>query len=282
MTPADPASGPPGDPGASRARARRLTPFLGLAAVLLLVAASVAVAAVVARGDGGGSDEGDEVTAGPATTTELTDPRTRPEQLRAAGIVAFDPDLPLDLSGVSGVTAQEEARATQLVVDVGEAAPAYASIDDALAAGYVSIGDGFTGNEHLIDWPSVVDDETLVVDRPEGLLYDVAPDGTRTLAAFLFLLAPGRALADAPEVGGTLTPWTLWGDLCLAEGPPPEIVGTTDAAATCPPGSDLQASSPALRVWVARHPCGPFSDLEGVGDETMGELLGACLHDHGL
>ena len=49
-----------------------------------------------------------------------------------------------------------------------------------------------------------------------------------------------------------------------------------------PAGSERQTPSPALRVWVVRHPCGPFSELEGVGDESMGELLGACLHEHGL
>lgn len=278
MSPADPDPAPAAETRSTAERPAWLVPVLGVAATVLLVGASVAVAAALARRQ----DPSPPRSPSSGADVEPTDPRPRPEQLRAAGIIAFDPDLPLDLSGVSGVTADEQARATELVTEVGDAAGAFASVDDAVAAGYVSVGDAFTGNEHLIDWSNVVDDETLDVDRPEGLVYDVASDGTRTLAAFLFLLPPGRTLNDPPSVGGTLTPWSLWGDLCLADGPEPELVGTADAAGTCPVGSERQTPSPALRVWVVRHPCGPFSELEGVGDESMGELLGACLHEHGL
>ena len=54
------------------------------------------------------------------------------------------------MSGVEGVSVEQELRATKLIEDTFRELPRFADTADALAAGYVSIGDEGTGDEHFI------------------------------------------------------------------------------------------------------------------------------------
>ena len=57
---------------------------------------------------------------------------------------------PIDVSGVEGVTAEQEVRAVELIEDTLRELPKYADPAAAVAAGYTSIGDAGTGSEHYI------------------------------------------------------------------------------------------------------------------------------------
>jgi hypothetical protein len=193
----------------------------------------------------------------------------------------FDPDRPLDLSGVPTVTAEQEAAATALVAEVLAQREQYPTPEAAYGAGYRSIGDAFTGEEHFIDWSLVDDGRALDPAAPEALVYDVADDGTRTLVSVMFMAPPGTRLDDVPTPGGALTRWHLHGDLCLdPTTDPASVAGTTDATGTCPDGLEELRRFPTLHVWLVRHPCGPFSELEGVGTEP-GAAAAGCEHQHG-
>ena len=245
-----------------------------------LVAAGALVAAAVASFAVLGTD--DDASGGAETPAAASPTPTAPTAPVVAGIGPYDPTDPLDLSGVAGVSAAEQEAAEGLVADVTAAASAWTSVEDAEAAGYRSIGDSFTGEEHLVDWSLVGDGIDLDPARPEALVYDVDADGGRTLVAAMFLRPPGSRAEDAPDVGGRLTTWHPHGDLCLDEGgAQPFVGGVTDAAGRCPGATVPLRPLPALHVWLVAHPCGPFAELEGVGVRVDPELAEACTHRHG-
>ena len=76
---------------------------------------------------------------------------------------------------------------------------------------------------------------------------------------------------DDPELvdyGGPLMQWHVHENLCWAldDDGKPEVVGLTDAAGNCPPGTvNAGGSNPMVHVWIAPHECGPFAALEGHG-----------------
>lgn len=281
--------------------ASQLGPAGAVAALLGLVVAVVCARALLV--DGGGAVRSGvasygaiglvaaaamgSVVALPGSVERARAPEPPPEQVvRVGGLRPFDPAEPIDLSGTPGATDAEQAAAEGLLAQVLEAAPRYASTADAEAAGYRSIGDAFTGEEHYIDWAAVEDPETLDPTRPEALVYDVGDDDERTLIAVMFVLPPGTRLEDAPEVGGPLTIWHRHGDLCVGDAPDGvrTVVAITDALGRCPDGSEEIRPMPTLHTWVVAHPCGPFSELEGVGSESgaAGSAGGeACRHRHG-
>lgn len=216
-------------------------------------------------------------------TTPAADPWSsdaEPDADAVDAVAPFDPDGPLDLSGLPTVSPQQQAAAEDLVRSVLDARADLPTFEEAPALGYVSIGDSFTGEEHLLDWQAVLDPATLDPAHPEGLVFDVGSDGERTLAAVMFALPPGARVDDAPTLGGDLTRWHLHGDLCLdPQRTPPAITASTDAARRCPDGLEEQQPMPTLHVWVVAHPCGPFSELEGVGTDPSA-VAGGCQHHH--
>ena len=60
----------------------------------------------------------------------------------------WDPAKGLDISGVPGVTPEQEARATKLVDETLKYLPRWSTPEAAIADGYRSIGDAGTGSEH--------------------------------------------------------------------------------------------------------------------------------------
>lgn len=242
-----------------------------------LVVVATVLAAVV-WGVGVVGDDPPRDRAGDGTAAGADAPATVP-----GSIGPYDPAEPLDLSGLVGVSDAEVAAAEQLVAEVTASADAWRSVAAAEALGYRSIGDAFTGEEHLVDWSLVGDGVDLDPTRPEALVYDVDDDGARTLVAAMFLRPPGTRPDDAPDVGGRLTTWHPHGDLCLDEGGAGEeaaIAGLTDAAGRCPDGLVELRPMPALHVWLVAHPCGPFAELEGVGVRLDPDVAEACAHRH--
>jgi hypothetical protein len=179
----------------------------------------------------------------------------------------YDPTKPIDLSGVPGVTPEEQARAENLIAVTLLRLPHFADPATASAAGYKSIQDGVTGFEHYINWSYIDDDKILDPDYPESLVYKVYRDGHRELQAAMFMLTSKDTLDTVPDIGGSLTQWHIHHNLCFTNEPGDwKVRGVTKPDGTCTPplvASPIQA--PMIHVWIVKQACGPFAALEGVG-----------------
>jgi hypothetical protein len=177
----------------------------------------------------------------------------------------FDPSKPIDLGGTPGVTAVEQHRAENLLRATIVALHGFATPEQAQAAGYRSIGDSITGDEHYVKWSYVDDGHTLDPQRPESLVYEYK-NGKQTVVAAMYMLPLGSRFTDVPDVGGALTQWHVHDNLCLTDDPEQKIVsGVTTAEGGCPTGTSKAGNTPMLHAWVAPNPCGPFAALEGIG-----------------
>jgi hypothetical protein len=194
----------------------------------------------------------------------------------------YDPSKPIDLSGVEGVTPEQQAAAENLIAITLWRLPRWADPKVAEAAGFHSIGDGFTGYEHLIQWDWINDNDILDPERPESLVYRVDRDGTRTLEAAMYMLPQGNTLETVPDLGGKLTQWHIHDNLCFSPGEAPKVRGLTGKGGECPAGLVKFDPVPMIHVWIVPHECGPFAALEGVGAGQIREgEERLCDHAHG-
>jgi hypothetical protein len=175
----------------------------------------------------------------------------------------YDPNKPIDLSGVDGVSEEQQARAENLIAITLLRLPQWADYHTAEAKGFRSIGDGVTGHEHFINVNYFTDDKILDPDYPESLVYEPQPDGSKKLVSAMFMLEPDKTLDDVPDIGGKLTQWHIHNNLCFtATG---QVAGLTNPDGGCRPGLNKGNEAPMIHVWITKHPCGPFASLEGVG-----------------
>jgi hypothetical protein len=196
--------------------------------------------------------------------------------------VPYTGRLPVDLSGVPGVTAAEQKRAEQLVTDTILKLPKYRNPATAYAAGYRTVADQATGYEHYVNWPLLHDGRNLDADHPESLVYRVN-GGQRTLVAAMYVLEPNYTLDNLPDVGGPLTQFHVHGDLCWAGQPNAwTVASVAPPPQQCPAGTTRMLSQPMLHTWITGTPCGPFAPLEGIsgGQVKAGETV-LCDHAHG-
>jgi hypothetical protein len=175
----------------------------------------------------------------------------------------YDPKKPIDLGGVEGVTEEEQARAENLIAITLARLPKYADYKVAEADGFRSIGDAVTGDEHFVKLSYFADEHILNPDYPESLVYKPQPDGSKRLAAAMFMLNPGTPLTEVPNVGGKLTQWHIHNNLCFTADA--RVAGIRENNGPCPPGQNTGVDSPMIHVWIEPHPCGPFAALEGIG-----------------
>jgi hypothetical protein len=193
--------------------------------------------------------------------------------------VAYDPSLPIDLSGTPGVSPREQAAAERLVVLTLARLPQWSDPAVAIRAGFHSIGDGFTGTEHFINQRFLTDSTTLDPDRPESLVYDTTGGG-RKLVAAMYMLAPGTTLSEVPDIGGKLVQWHIHDNLCFS--PSGYVQGITDAAGRCPSGQVKPLPAPMVHVWITKNTCGPFAALDGIGGGQIAPGQSRlCDHLHG-
>jgi hypothetical protein len=202
----------------------------------------------------------------------------------AATPVPYDPELPIDLSGTPGVTAEQQAFAENVVASTLRDLPQWADTADAEAAGFRSIRDGASGFEHYIQWDWIDDEVWLDPDKPESLVYRVDADGSRTLVSAMFMLPNSMSLGEVPDWGGALMQWHVHSDLCFDVSDPdePRVGGLTDAEGNCTAPLTRFGESPMIHVWIVPHECGPFASLEGIaaGQVAAGEEH-LCDHAHG-
>jgi hypothetical protein len=171
----------------------------------------------------------------------------------------------IDLSGTAGVTSVEQARAEKLISDTIVDLRRYTSPSVAYAAGYRSIGDADTGDEHYINWSYVNDGHILDPLRPESIVYEYR-NGTQRAVAAMYMLSFGSTFAAVPDVGGPLTQWHVHRDLCLTDDPVHKTLsGQVSVNGVCPSGTSKAGNTPMLHAWIVPNPCGPFAALEGVG-----------------
>jgi len=184
----------------------------------------------------------------------------------------YDPTQPIDLGGVPGVTPQQQAAAENLVALNVVRLPQWADYTVAEAAGYHSIGDGFTGFEHFIKWDLINDDVQLDPDHPESLVYATKPDGSKTLVSAMYFLPDSVTLDAVPNIGGALMQWHIHDNLCFTDDPvAPQVRGLTDANGNCQAPLVKFRPAPMIHVWITPNKCGPFASLEGVGAGQVAE-----------
>jgi hypothetical protein len=215
-------------------------------------------------------DEGHDHGGGETAAAEMAKP--------------YDATLPVDLGGFPGVSPEQQAEAERIVTITLQRLPQFADPATAEARGYRSIRDGITGFEHFMKWDLIDDGRVFDPDYPESLVYKVAPDGTRTLAAAMYMANQGTSLDDVPDVGGDLIQWHIHDDLCFAGEPGAWVVaGVAPPPQECRPGTQrLGPPTPMVHVWITPHECGPFSALEGVGAGQIAEgEERLCDHHHG-
>ena len=178
----------------------------------------------------------------------------------------WDPAAGIDLSGVPGVSTEQQLRAAKLIQDTLRDLPRWADPKVAEADGYKSIGDAGTGVEHYIKASLIEDDVILDPTQPESLVYEVN-GAQRTLTGAMFITS-ARATDDATltDWAGALMTWHNHGNLCwdLVDGVA-KVVGITDASGNCARGLNTGGANPMVHVWIAPNQCGPFAALEGVG-----------------
>jgi len=195
----------------------------------------------------------------------------------------FDPVQPVDLSGVDGVTPEQEAFAEDLVTRTLRDLPQWSDPEVADAAGFHSIGDAATGHEHYVQWDWINDDVMLDPNHPESLVYEPQPDGSKRLVSAMYMLPTSMALEDVPDWGGALMQWHVHDNLCYTDDPvAPLVRGLTAADGTCRPPLVKHDEAAMIHVWIVPQECGPFASLEGVGAGRIPEgEQRLCDHVHG-
>jgi hypothetical protein len=254
---------------------------LGLPAIGIGAVTVAAMISGATHAHGSDADEGHSHEEAPTTTgagahgaAEGNDPAA----------VSYDPTMPIDLSGVDGVTPAQQAFAENLVAVNVVRLPQWADPAVAEAAGFHSIGDGDDGGEeHYVNWNWIDDDVWLDPDAPESLVYEARPDGSKQLVSAMYMLPDQVALEDVPDYGGALMQWHIHYDLCFTADPvAPQLEDQTGPDGTCRPPLVKVGDWAMIHVWIVPHECGPFAALEGVGAGTIleGEQRW-CDHAHG-
>ena len=204
-------------------------------------------------------ETGDSITGDTSTPDTAVDLSVWPRP--------WDPAVGIDLSGVAGVSAEQQARAQELITATLADLPRWADTATAIADGYVSINDSFTGTEHYIKGSLIGDGVILDPTQPESLVYNVVGD-QRILAGAMFIASPRPT--DDPSLtdwAGPLMTWHNHGNLCwdLVNGKL-SVIGVINATTgTCDRGFNAGGEVPMVHVWIVAHPCGPFAALEGAG-----------------
>ena len=178
----------------------------------------------------------------------------------------------IKLVGQPGVTPAQLDRAEKLIGSTIANLARFESPSQAYAAGYRSIGDTISVNEHYVNWSYIDDGHILDPTRPESIVYEHR-DGRQQAVAAMYALPFGTSFGDVPDVGGSLTQWHVHSDLCLTDNPQQKVIlRFTTPDGPCPPGTSKASNTPMLHVWIVPNRCGPFAALEHGGQFPAGQM----------
>ncbi len=191
----------------------------------------------------------------------------------------------VNLSGVKGVTPEQQKLATNLLVSTIKTLPKWDDINQAKADGFQSIGDGLTGEEHLLHWDWINDNTIFDPNHPESLVYKVdRATGTKTLEAAMYILPKQYTFDNPPPINSPLVQFHYHDNLCFTAATAtdgPMVRGLTDAQGNCPPGLTKFDPNIQVHVWIRPNDCGPFAALLGVGAGQIKDgATRSCVHSH--
>ena len=149
--------------------------------------------------------------------------------------------------------AQQQA-ADQLAAATREATQRYATLDAAIAAGFVVPKPGAGTDVHMENKAFRSDGRTLDPQRPETLVYAIE-GGRATLLGVVYVME--RAGVAAPEPGGPITRWHAH-NICLTALPPG--FGIVSPFGSCPALSVNVTTPEMMHVWVVDNPSGWFAE----------------------
>ncbi len=255
-------------------RARRLdVPAIGVACFLVLVLAVPAMAAGHSHDAGHSHEDATTSVAASARAHSHAAAASSPhEHATAPSAAPATPTGTIISLDDPRLTTEQRRNATTLLETTRAGLGAFPDEAALVAAGYTSIGDGRRsgGFEHYVNREYVADGVELDPLRIESVVLRLEPDGSKTVASAMYILSPGKTMADAPDVAGSLTPWHDHQNLCWDE------TGTRLAGilvnGVCRPGGTFRGTAPMMHVWLENTPCGPFAGIEGHG--------GGCDHTH--
>ena len=244
-------------------------PAIGVACLLVLVLAVPAMAASHTHGAGHTHDDGSvSVAAGAGHTHTHAAGASAHTHATTAGETHTGTIISLD---DPRLTKPQRARAKTLLDDTRLALAFFPNEAAVVAAGYKSIGDGRVSSfEHFVNNAYMTDGRELDPHAIESIVLQRQPDGSKKVASAMYILNPGRTLADAPDIAGTLTPWHDHQNLCWDDAG--HIAGIV-VNGVCRPGGTFRGTSPMMHVWLENTPCGPFAGIEGHGGA-------GCDHTH--
>ncbi len=244
-------------------------PAIGVACLLVLV---LAVPAMAASHTHGAAHTHDEPTVSIGSALSVT--RSHDAGASPHAHATTDEDTPtgtiISLDDPR-LTEPQRARAQTLLNDTRLAMAFFPDEAAVVAAGYKSIGDGrrVGSFEHFVNSAYMTDGRELDPHAIESIVLERLPDGKKVASA-MYILNPGRTLADAPDIAGTLTPWHDHQNLCWDDAG--HVVGIL-VNGVCRPGGTFRGTSPMIHVWLENTPCGPFAGIEGHGGA-------GCEHTH--
>ena len=192
----------------------------------------------------------------------------------------------VDLSGVPGVTPTQQKAAEDILIRTIKTLPKWSDQKVALADGFQSIGDGLTGEEHLLHWDWIDDSTIFDPEHPESLVYKVdRATGTKTLEAAMYIMPKQYTLQSPPAIASNLMQFHYHDNLCFGPAQPPlgpQVRGLTNAQGGCNPPLTKFNPNIQVHVWIRANDCGPFAALLGVGaGQIQPGQQRACDHDHG-
>ena len=189
------------------------------------------------------------------------------------------------LSGVQGVTPAQEKEASDLLKATIATLPKWNDPAVAAADGFQSIGDGLTGEEHMLHWDWIDDNTVFDPNHPESLVYKVdRATGTKTLEAAMYILPKQYTLDNPHPIESPLVQFHHHDNLCFTAATPglgPQVRGLTDTQGNCRPPLTKFNPNIQVHVWIRANDCGPFASLLGVGaGQIANGAERSCVHDH--
>ena len=132
------------------------------------------------------------------------------------------------------------------------------------AAGYVSVGDNSSGLQHWVKDAHTKDGRELDPGRIESFMVKTA---TGRVVGAMYMLEPGKTMANVPDIAGDLTIWHVHEPICFSAVQIWRFVSFARNG-NCAAGSAVRTVPPMMHVWADDPPCGPFVGTEGHGSST--------------